>query len=85
MSGEENCFAFLFQAFDEFTNLATAQGIQAGHGLIEEDNFGIMDNGLGDADPLQHALGKFAQLQLAGVRKAHSFEQGGNALSSIIG
>ena len=67
----------LLQLLNEFPDFSTAHGIKARHRFIEKHDFGIVQNRLGDADPLQHALGKLSQLNLAGV-KLNPLQHGGN-------
>ncbi len=42
--------------------IAPAERVEAGHRLIENDQLGIVDQRLSDADALQHAFRELAQL-----------------------
>ncbi|PYX45572.1 MAG: hypothetical protein DMG79_18990 [Acidobacteria bacterium] len=53
MSREEYCLAFLLELLHQIANFASAQRIQARHGLIEEDQHWIVQDGLGDSCKLQ--------------------------------
>jgi len=46
VSGEENGFAFVLELFHQVAHFAPAHGIEAGHGFVEENELGIMQNGL---------------------------------------
>ena len=56
-------------------HVAAAQRIEAGHRLVEDHELGIVDQRLGDADALQHALREFSQLQPALGADADLVEQ----------
>ena len=45
----------------EVADLLAADGVEPGHGLVEDDQLGIAHQGLRDADALEHALGELAQ------------------------
>src|SRR5207245_1084252 len=46
---------------DDVANQAAADGIETGGGLVQKDEFRIVQQRLGQADALQHALGEVAQ------------------------
>ena len=51
-------------------HLDAADRVEPGHRLVEQDERRVVDEGLGDADALQHALRVLAQLHVAGVAQA---------------
>ena len=59
VGGKENGFAFLLELHHQVANFAASHGIEARHGLIQKDNFWIVQDGLSNACALQHPLGKF--------------------------
>ena len=58
--------AALVQALDDALHLDAADRVEARHRLVEEHELGIVDQRLGDADALQHALGVLAQVHVGG-------------------
>ena len=52
-----------------------AERVEARHRLVEEDHLGIVDQRLGQADALQHALRELAQLQAPLGAEADLVEQ----------
>src|SRR6185437_15178274 len=52
-----------------------ADGIQAGHGLVQENHLWIVHNGLCNAHALQHPFGELAQLLVAGISEPHLLQQ----------
>src|SRR5579864_4818338 len=73
--GEKNRLAFVLQTLQQLTNFVAAQRIQPGHGFVKEQDLRVMDDGLGDSYPLQHALGELAQLLASNVVQADPFQQ----------
>jgi hypothetical protein len=53
---EEHRAAFVAQAENQVPDVATANGIEPRHRLVENDQLGIVDERLRDADALHHAL-----------------------------
>ena len=51
------------QPEDQRAHVAAAERIEARHRLVEEDDLGIVDQRLREADALNHALRELAQLQ----------------------
>ncbi len=60
---EEDGAASIAQPENQRSQVATAERIQPRHRLVEDHQFGIVDERLGDADTLQHALRELSQLQ----------------------
>ncbi len=50
-------------------------GVEAGGGFVHHDHPGVAQQGLGDADPAQHAAGVGAQRALRGAGQVDQFEQ----------
>src|SRR5258708_1052417 len=75
MSGKENCLALVLQALNQFPYFMTAQWIEPGHGLIEEDHLRVMNDCLRNAYALQHAFGKLAQLAVAHITQSHAIQK----------
>ena len=50
------------QLVDDVADEAAANRVEPRGGLVEKDQSGLIEQRLGQADPLQHALGKRAQL-----------------------
>ena len=69
-----------FEGQDQVLHFPRADGVQAGGRFIQEDQVGIVDQGLGQADAAGHSLGILAQLALAGLGvEADDVQQFGNA------
>ena len=51
------------QLQNQVADLAASERIETRHRLVEEDDLGIVDERLRDADALHHALRELAQLQ----------------------
>src|SRR5688500_12176718 len=62
---EEDGGAAISQSQDDVAHVATAQRVEAGHRLVEEYHFRIVQQRLGETDALNHALGILPQLQAA--------------------
>src|SRR5690606_19309611 len=60
VAGKQNGLAAAAELEDEILDLARADGIETGGGLIKDEQFGIVDERLGDADAAGHALGVLA-------------------------
>jgi len=62
--GKEHGFAFISQFLNQFANFAAAHWVQPGHRFVQENNFGVMQNCLGETNALQHALGVFSSIDV---------------------
>ena len=85
VGGEEDGLAFVFELLHQVANFAAAHGIKAGHGFIEKDELGIVQNGLADAHALQHAFGKLAQLHALHVPQSDLLQNLLDALLALFG
>ena len=79
MGGEEDGFALVLEALDDLADLHAAERIEAAGGLVEDQQVGIVDQRLGQADALLHALGVGLDGALAGVFQLDQLEQLVNA------
>ena len=70
---------------DQRTHVAAAQGVEPRHRLVEKDHVGIVQQRLRDADALDHALGKLAELHPALGAEADAIEQCAYARPAIGG
>ena len=75
VGGEEHGLAPGLQVQDDVAHQAAPEGIEAGHGLVEEDHLGIVHEGLGQPRALDHPLGEAPQRQVGGPREAHEVQQ----------
>ncbi len=78
MGGKEDGLALLAQGEDQRAQVLAADGVEAGERFIQDQEIGIMDQGLGQAQALDHALGEFAQLQVLVAAQPHLVDQGGD-------
>ncbi len=54
---EEDGFFLIFEGEENIADFATTDGIDAVGGFIKDDEVGVVDEGLGEANALHHALG----------------------------
>ena len=82
---EEDRASAVTKTQDERADVAPSQRVEARHRLVENHEVGIVEERLGDADPLQHALGKFAELQPPFAADADLIEQAARAPAAFRG
>jgi hypothetical protein len=75
MAAEDDGLAAVGQGQDQVFHLAAADGVEAGRRFIEDDEVGIIDQGLGQADAALHAFGELADLPALHFVQAHHFEE----------
>ena len=63
------------QIADDVADQEAAERVQARRGLVEEDEVGVAEKGLGEADSLLHALAVLAQALIARLGELHPAEQ----------
>src|SRR6266567_721090 len=83
VGGEENGFAFVFEALDDFAHLHAAQRVQAAGGFVQNEKLGVVNEGLRQADALLHAFGVGFDLTFAGRFQLDQLEQRINPPSSF--
>src|SRR5690349_1035999 len=64
---KEDRFALALQSLDDLPHLHPPERVQAAGGLVEDEQVRIVDQGLGQADALLHALGVGLELAFARV------------------
>lgn len=74
MRRKEDGFAAITEAEDDIADIFSTDGIESAHGFVEDDEIGIVDQGLCDADALDHAFGVFAEGKFSCVGEADLFE-----------
>lgn len=82
---EENGSAALALIANDVADEAAAHGVEAGSGLVEEDEFGLVNKSLGQTDALQHTFRKAAKTAVAMRCEADKIEEGGNAVAELRG
>ena len=75
MGIEENGGAAFALRANDIAHQAAAHGIESGSGLVEKNQFRLVDQGLRQADALQHALGEILQALVAVRREADQVDQ----------
>src|SRR5947208_7752589 len=75
MAAENDGLASAGQGDDEVLDFAATDGIETGSGFVKDDEIGIVDEGLGEADAALHAFGEFADGARASLAEADHFEQ----------
>src|SRR5438874_13725854 len=63
MRTEEDRLALVPETKNQVSNFFSPDRIQSRHRLVENHQMWIVDQGLSDADALEHALGEFPKLQ----------------------
>jgi len=85
MRVEKNSGAALSLVADDVADEAAAHGVEAGGGFVEEDEIRFVDESLGEADALHHALGKAAEPAVRMRSEADEIEIGGDAIAKLRG
>ena len=83
MRAEEDRPPFVAQAKDQRPHVAPAERIEPRHRLVQDDELGIVDQRLRDADALQHALREFSQLEAPLRADADLIEQAAGASRTL--
>jgi len=73
MGGQEHRALFA-QFGDEAAHFDPLRGVQAQGGLVQNEDLGVMQDGLGQTYPLAHALGQGADETLGTVQELHPFQ-----------
>ena len=68
VAGQDDRLALLAELADQLLDLGGADRVEARGRLVEQDQLGVVDQGLGQADPPLHALGVLAELAVLGAR-----------------
>ena len=82
MAAHEDRLALVAELDDQVLHLAGADRVQAGGGLVEHDQLGVVDQGLGQADAAGHALAVFLQLPPLGPVQPDHLDQVGHPLAA---
>ncbi len=72
---EKDRRAAIPQLLNDVPHEQSAQGIEAGSGLIEKHQLGIVDESLREPRPLRHPLAVFAQGPVFGICQVHPHQQ----------
>ena len=83
MRGKQHRSPLLLQLQNDVAHFAPADRIEAGHRLIEDHDFRIVQNGLSQPDTLKHAFRIFAQLKLFRRFESDFFEHARHALFPV--
>ncbi len=75
MGGEKHRAAACLQVQDHVLDVAGVDRVKAGGGLVEEEQFGIVDQRSGEGEPHLHSLGVHADSGVGVVRQAHRVQQ----------
>ncbi len=78
MRRKEYGLAGITQREDDGAQVLAADGVEAGEGLVEDEQVGVVDQGLGQTEALDHPLGELAQLQVLVTAQADAVDQGGD-------
>src|SRR5262245_52927280 len=85
MRAEEHSRAAVAQTENERPDVAPTEGIQTRHRLVEDHQLRIVEQRLGDAHPLQHALREFSQRKSTLRANANLVEQHAYAATALDG
>ncbi|MNE58574.1 hypothetical protein D3C80_1536150 [compost metagenome] len=73
MGGDQHDTAFVAQGLEECDDLLLGRHVDAGEGLIEQDDLAFLCQRAGKENPLALAAGKLADLALAVFEHVHPF------------
>jgi len=80
----DHCLAPRLQVDDQVLHLPGADRVEAAGGFVEDHEFGVVDQRLGNADPASHALGILAELPLAVSCETDHLDQGRRAPPPLL-
>ena len=83
MGIEEDGGAALAFIADDVADEVAAHGIEARSWLVEEDEFRLVNEGLGQADALHHAFREATETPVAVRREANEIDIRGNAIAKL--
>ena len=72
---EEDGLPRLAQAEDDVPDEPPADRVEAGHRLVEDDQLGVVDQGLREPGPLHHPLGEAAERGVRGPLQPHERQE----------
>jgi hypothetical protein len=81
---DEDGAALVFELLADLADVAAALGVDAVGGLVEQDEVGVVHEGLGEADALAHALGVLLDALLGPVLHADEVEELVDALLAVL-
>ena len=81
VGGEDDGDALGAEGEDEVADFAGAAGVDAGGGFVEDEEAGAVDDGLGEADALEHAFGVAGEGAIGGVFEVDEVEEFGAAVA----
>jgi len=76
VGGEQDRFAELVIFANDLPEQDAGLGIEAGAGLVEEEDLRIVHHGAGDGEALHHASGKAAHHLVGAISELELFQQG---------
>src|SRR6185503_15092485 len=79
MRGEKDGLALAKQAAQPRPDEMPRLGVEPGGGLVEEDQFRVVDEGAGEREPSFHSTGQRLDSRFRARAQFSEFEQGGNA------
>jgi len=82
--GGQNDDAVPGELGDQIAEADALSGVKARRGLVQNEDAGITEHGLGDAQPLAHTAGEGTDLLGGCIRQIHRFQQLPNALLAVL-
>ncbi|GAB4007892.1 hypothetical protein GCM10029992_62820 [Glycomyces albus] len=79
VGGQQDRHALLLELEQALPHQVAGLRVQAGGGLVEEDQVGLVDQGPGDGQAALHAAGEVVDLVVRAARELHELEQFGRA------
>ena len=74
MGAEKDRVSAVPELQDQIPDLAGTERVHPGGGFVEDDKAGILDEGLGEADALEHALRVSAEATVGGALEINEFQ-----------
>lgn len=81
--GSQNDDAVPGEFGDQITEADALSGIKASRGLVQNEDAGITEHGLGNAQPLAHTAGEGPDFLDCGIRQIHRLQQLPDALFAL--
>ena len=73
--GDDDSLLSIAQGFHNLPDVAPDLWVEAGGGLVQEHDAGVVDQGQGDRDALVLAAGELVELAVPLLLEAHALEQ----------
>src|SRR5579864_304663 len=84
MGAEKYCLPGVALLEQKLANRDTCQRIECRRGLVEDEQFGVVDQGLRQPDPLQHTAREFPRVAVNFAQQVYGFENIAGTVSQAL-